>query len=371
MSRRYSVSVILWAVICVLLGVTGSAQKGKGKGKGGVDHTATQVRPIQLGTSGGNALDLANGFCCSGTLGALVTNGTQQFILSNAHVLAGDIVSGDNGYTAQSGDPVNQAGLIDVNCQNNVQDHVANLTAWAPLNGLDNVDAAIAQVIAGKVSTTGEILEVGAISSATVAASVNQRVKKSGRTSGLTRSSVVGLNATASIVYSNECAGTGFVKVFTGQIVIRNRGSRFIRGGDSGALVVEDVGTNPRAVGLLYAGSSIVAIANPIDEVLNTLGVTMVGVASATTAGEPVDAAQARGLAHAKEVQERHGRELLEVPGAVGHAIGMGNSPLIQILVEQITPEAQARAPRELEGVPVVLEEVGQLRAMPACAKKK
>jgi hypothetical protein len=41
--------------------------------------------------------------------------------------------------------------------------------------------------------------------------------------------------------------------------------------------MVEDVATNPRAVGLLYAGSSSTAVANPIGQVLSYLGATMVG----------------------------------------------------------------------------------------------
>jgi hypothetical protein len=122
------------------------------------------------------------------------------------------------------------------------------------------------------------ILEIGTISSSTVGASVKQSVKKSGRTTGLTRSSVEGLNATVSITYENECAGgTAFTKTFTGQIIIKNRGSRFLAGGDSGSLMVEDADSNPRAVGLLFAGSSQVAIANPINDVLSFLNASMVG----------------------------------------------------------------------------------------------
>ena len=49
-------------------------------------HTARMPRPIELGVSGGNANDLANGYCCSGTLGALVTKNGIQYILSNSHV---------------------------------------------------------------------------------------------------------------------------------------------------------------------------------------------------------------------------------------------------------------------------------------------
>ena len=61
----------------------------------GADHKARQPRPIALGVSGGNATDTANGFCCSGTLGALVQNGQGQFILSNSHVFAHDVQGGE------------------------------------------------------------------------------------------------------------------------------------------------------------------------------------------------------------------------------------------------------------------------------------
>ena len=104
---------------------------------------------------------------------------------------------------------------------------MATLYDWAPINGEDNVDAAIAEVLSGRVSATGEILEIGTISSATVAARVNQAVKKSGRTTGLTRSSISGLNATVNIGYSTECAGTNFSKTYTGQILISNKGAAF------------------------------------------------------------------------------------------------------------------------------------------------
>ena len=38
-------------------------------------NTAKQTPPISLGTSGGWRYDLANGYCCGGTLGSLVTKG--------------------------------------------------------------------------------------------------------------------------------------------------------------------------------------------------------------------------------------------------------------------------------------------------------
>ena len=81
-----------------------------------VSHTAKQTPPIQLGTSGGWGYDLANGYCCGGTLGSLVQIGGTQYILSNYHVFESDIVGGGNSRVATTGDPIIQPGLIDVGC---------------------------------------------------------------------------------------------------------------------------------------------------------------------------------------------------------------------------------------------------------------
>ena len=257
--------------------VSGRIVAMKGPGGSG-NHQALQTPPIQLGTSGGSAQDLANGFCCSGTLGALVAKGGTQYILSNSHVFAGDVVNGGNGRTSQIGDDVTQPGLIDANCQvgqTQIVADVSTLSTTFPPNSTPNVDCSIAQVRAGMVRTDGAILQVGTISSSTVAASVGQAVKKSGRTTGLTRSTVSSVNVTVQVGYTDECAGGSYTKTYTGQIFVNNR--RFLQGGDSGSLMVEDVTTNPRAVGLLFAGSSSIAVANPIGAVLSHLGATMVG----------------------------------------------------------------------------------------------
>jgi hypothetical protein len=242
-----------------------------------VSHTAKQTPPINLGTSGGWKYDLANGYCCGGTLGSLVQKRGIQYILSNYHVFESDIVAGGNGREAGAGDPIIQPGLIDVGCNANNAQTVATLVESSSLPD-SNVDASIAAVVSGMVRTDGAILEIGTISSQTISAFIYQPVKKSGRTTGLTRSKISGLNATVSVAYDNECAGgAAFTRTFTGQIIINNRASRFLAGGDSGSLMVEDVSTNPRAVGLLFAGSSSLAVANPIAEVLAFFDAAMVG----------------------------------------------------------------------------------------------
>jgi len=256
------------------------AMKGKPGGGGGggkVDHKALQNTPIQMGTSGGWRYDLANGYCCGGTLGSLIQVGGNKRILSNYHVFEADIINGGNGQKATTGDPIVHPALIDIGCVANNGIDVATLVVSSALPN-NNVDCSSANIINGQVDTSGAILEIGTISSTTVAAYINQGVKKSGRTTGLGRAKVSGLNATVSISYENECAGgSAFTKTFTGQIITTNKGSKFLAGGDSGSLMVEDVSTNPHAVGLLFAGSNSTAVANPIDDVLSFYNATMVG----------------------------------------------------------------------------------------------
>ena len=241
-------------------------------------HTGKQTPPIQLGTSGGWGKDLANGFCCGGTIGALVSIGGVQHVLSNYHVFEADIVPGGNGIVAMTGDPIIQPGLIDVACNIAGAQTVATLVKKSSLPA-SNVDCSVGQVVPGMVDPTGAILEVGTISKTPLAAALRQKVKKSGRTTGLTNSTINGLNATISVTYENECAGgTAFTKTFTGQILVKSSIARpFISAGDSGSLMVANKATNPRPIGLLYASSSTAAIAQPISEVLAFLGATMVG----------------------------------------------------------------------------------------------
>jgi len=243
-------------------------------------HTARMPRPIELGVSGGNANDLANGYCCGGTLGALVTKGGTQYILSNSHVFAGDTDNNANDPDVSTiGDPIDQPGLIDVSCQKITNDFVANLSSLSTLiNPAANVDCAIAQVIPGMVRTDGSIYEIGVISSTILQPSLNLKVKKSGRTTGLTRSYINAINLTVTVGYESECNGDAYTKTFTGQIGVYQKRSAFLNSGDSGSLMVEDVAVNPRPVGLLYAGSTSSAIANPIGAVCSWLGVTMVGI---------------------------------------------------------------------------------------------
>lgn len=359
-----------WIVAFILM-IAVVTPAAAGRPGGGVSHTAKQTPPIQLGTSGGWHYDLANGYCCGGTLGSLVTDGTKQYILSNFHVFAGDVEFGGNAIVAKVGDPIIQPGLIDVSCNGKNSQDVATLSAWADPLASTNIDAAIAEVSLLMVDPAGAILEIGKISNLTLAPSLDLAVKKSGRTSRLTRSKITGLNATIFVSYDTECAGSSRgTATFVGQIVIGNRGSKFLAAGDSGSLMVEDVTLNPRAVGLLYAGSSSTAIANPIDEVLcyfsTVLGKSVTMVGGAGTQGTEVPVAA---IEEAKKVQARHAGRLERVPGGVGHGIGLGRSGqvVIKVYVEKDTPEVRAAVPDSVDGMPVEIEETGRIVPLSHC----
>src|SRR5262245_10268249 len=145
-----------------------------------VDH---QTASTQFGVSGGNVNDISNIYCCSGTLGSLVTDGSKNYILSNSHVLA-------RSGAGSVGDDVSQPGMIDNGCR--VPPVVADLTAWAPLGS--NVDAAIAELRTGAMDANGTILGIGTISSSVRAPSVGLGVAKSGRTSGVTTGTIASVN---------------------------------------------------------------------------------------------------------------------------------------------------------------------------------
>ena len=239
-------------------------------------NTEEETPPISLGTSGGWAYDLAHRFCCGGTLGALVQIGGAPYILSAGHVFEGDTALGTNRKIVQTGDPIIQPGLVDEQCNRFLAQSVGILVRKRAL-ATSNTDCAIASVIGGMVRTDGAILGIGTISHDTAAAALNQAVQKSGRTTGLTHSHVSGLNATVTVVFTRECRGPTYQKTFRGQIVVSNPSQQFLQSGDSGSLLVEDVSPNPRAIGLLFAGNKSSAFANPIDQVLNFLGASMVG----------------------------------------------------------------------------------------------
>jgi hypothetical protein len=255
----------------VMVEVTGEffAFGGPPGGGGGVDRTARFPRPVPIGVSTGHPAITA------GTIGCRVTDGTNVFALSNNHVYAATNFLDCEpmpGYNCETGDPVIQPGSFDGGTT--PDDDIGNVFDFEPINfsGGDNtIDAAIASTTTSLVGNSTPSDGYGTPKSSSIDPAVRMRVKKYGRTTGLTSSRISAINATVNVNYGDPGVAT-----FVGQIVIS--GGNFSAGGDSGSLIVVDGGSNDRVpVGLLFAGSSSSTIANPITLVLERFNVTVDG----------------------------------------------------------------------------------------------
>lgn len=335
-----------------------------GLADGGANH---RVLNNNFGVSGGNINDRSRAFCCSGTLGALVTFNGAKYILSNNHVLN----RSDQG---AAGDDVSQPGLIDNSCQ--VPRIVGDLSAAPPLGS--NVDAAIALLRDGTMNSNGFIEDIGVPSSTTANATVGMSVAKSGRTTGFTTGMVGSVNTSVNVQYQRGCGGgKKFVVSYTNQVVINS--SSFSAGGDSGSLIVTNNSThNP--VALLFAGSSTTTIANPINEVLTKLATALGGGGSVTfggTAGPrgaslrvgeggmrpfiPGLGGQLRELPQqaadrASAVLEVHRANLMFQPGVIGAGVGAASDDNLQAAIVVYVDRTSSARPQlltELDGIPV------------------
>jgi hypothetical protein len=322
----------------------------------------------------------------AGTLGTVVRDRStgERLILSNNHVLA-------NSNDASVGDPILQPGAIDGGQA--ATDTLAHLerfcriefitsppvcpvvigmtkaaNALARLLGsrhrfqayqteptaINLVDAAVARPL-DDGDILDEILQIGVVDGMTPAV-LGMSVRKSGRTTGFTSGVITVLNSTVDVSY-----GPGRTARFESQIIT----SAMSQGGDSGSLLV--AGDSLQAVGLLFAGSDQVTIHNPIELVLDCLDV----VISEAVGGE-ADAQTA--LEKAQAVKKAYEGELMSKENVVGVGTGLrqrGGKPTedvaIVVMVKKKVPPSQLGPediiPAQIEGVPVDVQEVGEIRA--------
>lgn len=354
-----------------------------------IAQTANQVKqtppPVKLGTSGGNVHDASRRFCCSATLGSLVTKGGVDYILSNNHVLA-------DSDTATVGDAISQPGLVDVGCDASQTQTVATFSEAIPL-GTHNVDAAIAQIVSGEVDTKGTILEIG-IPANTVApddsSAIGRQVAKSGRTTGLTCASIASVSTNVKVQYQRGCGkGKKFTISYVNQVLVN--GSSFSAGGDSGSLIVTANTVQP--IALLFAGSNTTTIGNRISDVTSALGVTFVGPPSTTpTFTCPAAAASALALTgpranlspasfdRALAAKERHADRLMLDDAVLG--VGVGGSSMdpseAAVIIYLEEGRSHAPLPSELDGVRTEVVRTDAFRAFgwneppqPGCLPKQ
>ncbi|HXC48644.1 MAG TPA: hypothetical protein VNU20_10140 [Candidatus Sulfotelmatobacter sp.] len=333
-----------------------------------------QSLPVKLGTSGGNADDKNGRFCCGGTLGSLLIRNGSFFILSNNHVLA-------RSDQATLGEPISQPGIIETNCSTAGTTTVGNLTSFVNLQASGtNVDAAIALIVPGAVDLTGSVLMLGSTATGSapdagpphqgrgIPASVGEPVAKSGRTTGLTCSTVSATDLRTSVTYQTQCnGGTSFTVTYSNQISVAGGG--FSAGGDSGSLIVDEGTADP--VALLYGGSDTDTVGNPVGDVLaaltdqqgnqpsfvgsasthSVIGCTLAGAAvKAARAAISVDAAS---IALAQRAIDLHAPELLANPyiSALGVAASVDRPGDAAVLIVVNPRQDPTPLPTTIEGV--------------------
>ncbi|OIJ26092.1 hypothetical protein [Nocardioides luteus] len=206
---------------------------------------ALRIRPARPGFSVGH-YRITAGTIAAGAYDLNPVPGIppRYYILSNNHVLA-------NSNNASIGDPILQPGPFDGGTA--PSDVIGRLARFVPIRfdgSCNYVDAAVAEVPFHMIDR--DIYWNGYPATAAKAATVGMLLKKTGRTTNFTTGRVTAVAATVNVNY-----GAGKVAKFCNQIITSNMSA----GGDSGSLVL-DLQNNP--VGLLFAGSSVATILNPI-----------------------------------------------------------------------------------------------------------
>ncbi|MGI6286422.1 hypothetical protein SEF58_11515 [Neomoorella humiferrea] len=247
-------------------------------------------RPAQPGMSIGHYKITA------GTFGAVVKDRRtgEPLILSNNHVLA-NITNGRDG-RASIGDPILQPGPYDGGSREQI---IGYLERFVPINPMvqevtcsralrfqavlnrlvrlvrpyyqvrlnkmtaaaNIVDCAVARPIS-KDAIRHEILELGPVKGVREP-ELGMEVAKSGRSSGVTRSTIKVLQATVKVVLEEGVTGMFSDQFVTGPLA---------QPGDSGSLILDK---ENYAVGLLFAGSDQTTVGNRIQNVLEALDVEL------------------------------------------------------------------------------------------------
>lgn len=355
-----------------------------------INNSTAQNLTSYFGSSGGNQNDSQtsgnNIFCCSGTLGSAVTRGGNLYILSNNHVLArddlGTVTSG-----ATLGDNIIQPGLADANCGQGIFDITANLSQFYNLEtgAAPKIDAAIAQPVqSGVVDSQGRILYLGATTDTNnvpvpgaphggsglpiTSTLLNRGVAKSGRTTGLTCSSISSISTTTTVQYPKGCNSTArFTETFVNQVTVAGGG--FSASGDSGSLIVTQDTADP--VALLFAGSDQETVGNPVGDVLNyfqsgtnvmtfvgsgtheVIGCTLPTAPASAVQVVPLSAVSTQTLQRAIAVRAAHASELMARPEVQALGVGASQDSVGEATIIFFVTKGAARTgiPQEVEGI--------------------
>lgn len=194
----------------------------------------------------------------AGTLGCLVKDDFDIYLLSNNHILA-------NLNTLPIGTPIIQPATLDGGIP---LYQIASLSKFIPLefsnsfNSPENyVDCAIAK-ITNPNFVSSRITHIGT-PRGVADGKLGSIVKKVGRTTGLTFGKIIALHVTQKVLSTNKS-----LTIFKDQMIATGMSEV----GDSGSLLLNE---NNYAIGLLLSGNGSVSIFNPIKAVLSALDVSL------------------------------------------------------------------------------------------------
>ncbi|MBN1369863.1 MAG: Ig-like domain-containing protein [Dehalococcoidaceae bacterium] len=225
------------------------------------DVSAARLNPVDPLVGGVSVSAYVAGQSWAGTLGMVTYD---NMILSNAHVLALDL---NNNFLSAGTTPVIQPGAYDWGTLDS--DRVGALSGYIPITfsrkAQNKADAAIASIDFGVGASPGEQFgESGNFFiSGTTTVAAGDAVTKSGRTTGVTTSTVYLTNASTTVDY-----GGGKVARFVDQIIIYQP---FSGSGDSGSAVAKD----GKFVGLVFAGSTSYSIVCKASYIIDGLGIAV------------------------------------------------------------------------------------------------
>jgi hypothetical protein len=198
----------------------------------------------------------------------------------------------------------------------------------------------------------------------------NGLVAKVGRTTGLTCSSILAVNVSTSITYTQNCdgSGTSFPVNYTDMVQVI--GGQFGAAGDSGSLIVTQ--DTAEAVALLVGGNDTDAVGNAIADVLGfftanggsattivggathaVLGCTLPTKPASLVKSSAASALASETLQTATNIRDAHGPELMAHPEV--QAVGVGASydnPAEAAIVFFVTRgQPRTSLPQQVDGV--------------------
>jgi len=279
-------------------------------------------RPIPMGVSISSTPTSPS--LVAGTAGMLVrslSNPDSKFILSNNHVLGAVGPSLCPG-SAPAATQALQPGTLDIGSDPGPDPSyvVGALGAAVPISmspaASNLVDAAVAFTTPALASS--DILGIGKPKAALGFPAPGMTVVKSGRSTGVTGGTVQAVNVTALVDYGS-CGVARFVQQATFTQVFP------LQAGDAGSVLLDS--TNFTPVGLNFAASPTVDLANPIVFVYLSLGVFVDGAPTTISQDGLIREFQQKVAANPElgrlaQIQSRAEAEMFRLPGGVGMGIG-------------------------------------------------